>query len=1012
MRESHSQRRRATALLTAASIAAVSHATWAGTSTVPDSNTTSLRPAGQTIPTVSLSGSTALRNFLTSPGMTLLTSGTSITLGDGSTDGMEITYSAPAGNGVSYQLAPGNFTTPDTVTGNIQSNSALRTEYHEAGSVEGVYELVDSQINGSVWPDKTIYNPNTTQAVWINRSKFGGNSPTGPIPTAGTPATLNGFNLNYQSATGARDSQSQSPVQIGVSDTASFQAFSITGTANAFATPGTPGYGLGNPALATVPLETFQSGGRYQLKDQHVADMPAGATNPSYNPNSPRSGPATYGVGAWNTAGYNNLVDTKVAVTATLFAANPGTGLEHLNRTDSQWLLTTGRLQNGADFNVTTRDLGSGTRNVSANNVGLDPSWAVGENDNGNGNAPDGGTAQISIGPGLTFSNKTSGGAGLRPTVINSRMAVGTLGLSDAIKFTKNSSSQPLRALAYRDDANDVADNSNGASFKNWGEDASGNPVFTAGDLPSHQFVMPSAQNITNGSYVIYQNETFVTARVPTADMYNKDVIKGDNGVGVQFDASGKDVGPGHDVRDFRDNILNAVASQPFPTTTSVANPADALLANSYIVPQLMLVQKSQDGLNQSSVNPNYNSQYRNQVFLPAAATAVNFNPDDPATVTSGVGSTYGSAGTNTALFNGQIAITSQNYLFGNFNQNGTRDFSAIKTAVAAQAALASSGAGVSMFTADGGQPTSTAVTTGIAALDTMNGGMAATKGDLIVLGDYNGDGKFNGQDLYLMARGAALADNAGTDRLTTASGATFGDQVRNGVLLKNQALDYLQAHATAQQRIDASASLANDPTGSNAFNKFDVNRDGLISLNDAAVVDKFVGSDYRNLSDQLSATVNTDGSVHTGPQRPISLVDVELNDNGKITATIGQDGTDTSDFKLIRDALGSQLIDGDSNFDNKVDFSDLLALAQHYGQTDGAKWSTGDFNLDGKVDFTDLLDLAQHYGAGTPTAGQLVGLSPALRAEVEAAFADVPEPGMMSAVAVFVGMLARRRRR
>jgi len=69
---------------------------------------------------------------------------------------------------------------------------------------------------------------------------------------------------------------------------------------------------------------------------------------------------------------------------------------------------------------------------------------------------------------------------------------------------------------------------------------------------------------------------------------------------------------------------------------------------------------------------------------------------------------------------------------------------------------------------------------------------------------------------------------------------------------------------------------------------------------------------------------------------------------------------------------LGNATIGGplaaDFNGDGKVDFSDLLILAQNYGKA--ADHAHGDANNDGKVGFDDLLILAQTYGktaAGAP---------------------------------------------
>ena len=53
----------------------------------------------------------------------------------------------------------------------------------------------------------------------------------------------------------------------------------------------------------------------------------------------------------------------------------------------------------------------------------------------------------------------------------------------------------------------------------------------------------------------------------------------------------------------------------------------------------------------------------------------------------------------------------------------------------------------------------------------------------------------------------------------------------------------------------------------------------------------------------------------------------------------------------------------GDANLDGRVNFTDLLKLAQNYGQTN-ASWTQGDFDYDTSVDFSDLLKLAQNYGA------------------------------------------------
>jgi hypothetical protein len=807
--------------------------------------------------TISLSGSTAIRNFTTSAGFTFLNPGTSITLNSG-IRGAPVVYTAPTGFTTQVQLAQGNFTAPEDtdLSDGIGSYKALRIEWHEQGSVEGILELINDQIGSVNSISLTNRNASTGNPTWVNRNNFGGTGATVvPPPPGSATITQNGLSLttsNYNTYTnydntnllrpGRNTQGGQNRVQMAISDVTAVQGFSKTGGAAYTRAPGEAGYGKGNPALALAAAGDIQGlgagGVRHELNDELIINMPATAKDPATG--------ANFSAGDWNTAGLGNLDNRTVAITATLMVANPGTGLERLNRSDAQWLHATGRLANGADFNMTTRDVNSGTLNVAATNVGLDSSFAVGENDDNNGNAADGGTTKVRIGPGIRFSNKTSGGSQLRPTVQNARMSIGHLSMSDAIGVTKNSVTRLLRALDYRDDGDDISNASNNALI----------PGFA--DPASNTFVRASASTIVDGTYVIYQNQTYVTVKRPTVAEYGLDLIKGDNS--------------GNDVRDVRDNVLNSVANFP---AASIANPADALVQNSLILPQFMAVRKDRDGLNRSTANPSYNPVL-SAAFLGAPSLTSKFNPDAPNTVTTGSGSNYGdnvAGASGTAPVGGAVPINDKNWLFGDFDQRaaaggisgkGVRDYSDLSVAQQAQAALAASGLGTDWNAVAGSSATN------VNALPAaMNG--TFTKGDLIVLGDFDANGIFDGRDLYLMARGAALADSTSSTILTGA----FADAVRKGVLRKNAALDLMQSTATAAQKAEASSD------GGLEFVKEDVNRDGKTDLTDALIVDKFIGKDYRNIEDQLAASVTVGGVL-----KPISLVNVEFNDTGAITQT------------------------------------------------------------------------------------------------------------------------------
>ncbi len=116
----------------------------------------------------------------------------------------------------------------------------------------------------------------------------------------------------------------------------------------------------------------------------------------------------------------------------------------------------------------------------------------------------------------------------------------------------------------------------------------------------------------------------------------------------------------------------------------------------------------------------------------------------------------------------------------------------------------------------------------------------------------------------------------------------------------------------------------------------------------------------------------------------------------------------DTATATFRASALAQLL--GDATFDGKVDFADLIVLAQHYNTPPGtAIWADGDFNGDGNVDFADLVSLAQNYSAAA--SAPVPGATPAFQADLAAAFAQVPEPATLLPLGVAILHLVSRRR-
>lgn len=903
---------------------------------------------------ISIAGSTALKNWLVAksttftdidpfdtrlPGSgTLSIDGNSYPL---ASDGGINYWSNNGGNGLSYQLAPKQNTAIHGMgpTATANTDNALIYSYHESGSVEGILEMVSDQISPVQYVTENVdRNPDNGNAVWVNYNQIGAsgttvvtsfNATTGASP-AGTSVTLGNFygtgvgqagtpgetklwvpgSASNPTATftnvdgeGINVNGGQNAVQVAMSDAYPVQVFQNTYSAPSTqnetfnSNPNDLGYGIGNTVLpANEPLGT--PGSRPNYQSPSVLNIPAGAVSPATG--------QTFGVGAWNNAsqgGLGNLNSQLTAVTATAFVSNPGTGLSEVDRTDADWIETTSHFANGATFNMTTRDVNSGTRDVSSLDTGVDPTYSTGKNDDGNGNLTSGANSavfdQTSIGQAMRFSNKTAGGAQLRPTVQNNRMAIGTLSINDAGGHDTASADSPVQVLSYSDSVS-------GAS----------------------PYVSPNYQTIENGTYAIFQNEVAVTIRDPNSNYATNTVVSGQGGAQVIQGSILGDDNQGDVASLLNQNELSANIAIG---SASAADAADGLIANGYVLPNVMQVTKAMNGqgLNNSvqgaidtgsittTANPNYNSSLASAANLEYATSL----PILSTTPVTGMGSHYGDQGSSTSqgFYNGgAIAITSNNYLFGNFNQDGVRDFSAVKTALNACEALISSdisvGASVpgSEFTTTGdnggiaaggtnGQPNTTPISYTDADTNATISGL--TKGDLIVMGDFNGDGHFDGSDLVSLAEGAALSTNYSSD--TLASSTTM---YQTGVDNKNAAMNYMNTNVpepgavganattdyirtsgravlegasipfgatpvlnpiTGAQAIDAvsgNLEYTYDPTGVNTFNTADVNQDGVIDFNDAVAVDNVNGKNPSNLADQMSATQLAPVSGTTAP--------------------------------------------------------------------------------------------------------------------------------------------------
>jgi hypothetical protein len=939
----------------------------------------------------------------------------------------------------------------NAVTGNpnidgIKTSDRFVYQYHETGSINGVLATVKGG------------------GIFIGGGNPFGNELVPEQPSQGAPRWRMGWSQISQSSYVVDGSGTQSAtaggyptyeppnVRIGYTDVRSFQAFAandLPGTASPDRRPRDVAGGLVDNAQYGVGRSAFNPAtGDTGTNFQRLANRTVIAGETGGDPNT------------------SHIRNETVAIVPFAVVANPGTGVAKLEESDVRWLNGAGRLPNGANFNSVTREIGSGTRNQGNNNFNIDASWGGGERDrrslaagnlttyvDGSGNVqtitdvngdpatirpgdemrPDldlfgvdaarptsDGPKEHRNGPLMRFSDKNSGGSGVRPTVVNNRMAIGPnlsvgdvadrgrIGLTGTINST--SRTDPLRVVKIQFDKIGPNESDTGAA--------------------DDGFNQPTAYNITNGRHQHWSAAQAVTI-IGIDDGSNGGVAgdgKPDRRGTVADDASNPNKLIWNDTyettdpssvgihRKFLNNIRQSVSAYP---STSIT-PADAVIDAGFVPEQVMKVHKDFDGGEQTWSNSpaGFDQSLYNLLVVndpPAGAQNLKsrLNWIDPSTdpINGGalgfVGDTASAAhtykifardvGNTVTTPTKAIQITTRRALAGDMDGNGVRDIQDVEEIAQAYAASEAQGN-----------------INGNGAVANMLGTLSSD--DLIVLTDFNGSGNIDPastnaapvyravdrNDVLFFLNGATIdtvSANPDTGYAGSADPQTRReDGVRLGKLKKNQAIDTFN---TTLQGLVGSAkpfgggNWAQGEIDSLKAQKGDVDGNGVVNRTDGKILDSFVGLAPYSLS-LADVLVNYDSD-------PIYA---ELTDDNLINH-VDPDGPgfgpDKSDFQIIRAELASLLRDGDADFSGTVNSDDFNILATNFGLGVN-QWSDADFDFNGFVNSDDFNLLASNFGlsasAGGPTPDDWAALA-----------AAVPEPASASLLLLAGVSLVRRRR-
>ncbi|MFA5293322.1 MAG: dockerin type I domain-containing protein [Phycisphaerae bacterium] len=602
------------------------------------------------------------------------------------------------------------------------------------------------------------------------------------------------------------------------------------------------------------------------------------------------------------------VFDTEIAWVPIAIVANQGVGLPsgNINAEQVQYLNVTGRMPSGENLAVATRDSGSGTRNGAMNTLGVDPSWGRGDNVGKKFDVE----SETKLGKDHKYTN--CGGSGvLEKAVETRRLGIGYTGLCGSSR---------ARGDVY------------GGKYE----------VCSVKNLGGLVYLRPTLDNILdngdpNSGWRIGGNETFATVGSPES--------------GAAYPMSNPHAAAY--INNITESIADFVDSNGLSANYNM--PGEYMAYNYFLVAS---IDEMPSPLNPTYFGPNAKLNQTLQDFVRGSTHELTLTPIPAfgAVKPSGLapsrtvligGATYSDGRTSSYVDNGGntvnagIELSERNKVAGDFNYISTEKHKRNMNDIAKLIEAVKNPRAFEQNVNHGG----------------YYGGQT---GDYVVpeiIGDFDGNGNFDTNDVRYFADGLAIDPATGNldrsggfaqvdyaDKATGGSGNYFGTVLATGGVYEPNSgwskADIAGADVNAVDTNDMKVTPGANPIAA----------DGIINAKDIDWIYNVLrgGIKAAALGQTPSINLNVRGIVlNWSNLNDASWMDLSCDMNGDLTV----DGQDID--IVVMDILGTNY--GDVNLDGKIDADDRDIIITNIGTNYGKGWADGDINGDGFVTSEDL---------------------------------------------------------